>query len=37
MVAVNGCFDGCDFDVHDAEAMDVGVAEAMDVRDAETQ
>jgi len=29
MVAVNGCFDGCDFDVHDAEAMDV--------RDAETQ
>ena len=37
MVAVNRCFDGCDFDVHDAEAMDVGVAEAMDVRDAETQ
>ena len=37
MVAVNGCFDGCDFDVHDAEAMDVGVAVDMDVSDAETR
>ena len=33
MIAVDGYFDGCNCDVHDAEAMDVRVAEAMDVRD----
>jgi len=35
MIAVDGYFDGCNCDVHDAEAMDVRVAEAMDVRVAE--
>ena len=37
MMKKKGCFDGCDCDVHDAEAMDVGVAETMDIRDAETR